>query len=242
MALRSRLNKSGEKRNERELSEGEGGRRDRNRDRDRDRDEEEGGIEIQEQDNSRSKARAGDNNLDDEPDESVDHSTGKDRSVDRSKGKEKEKDKDNKSETTGRSIASRFRRNKKPEDKPIDEEQEPLNSRFGDRNGDSKNKDSASHGERGSKASGDGHGESDDLGRDLESGQKDGLNELEKDLEVGPLRVLQPIRTDPVMMLKTRKKKLERLTADFVPEIHIIGNILSGSGIVQEVSEGASCR
>jgi hypothetical protein len=175
--------------------------------------------------------------------------------------KDMSKDKDNKSETTGRSIASRFRRNKKLEEKPTDEEQEPLNGRFGGRDRDSRDRDnrdrdgrddreSRGHGDSGSKEASQGHSHSHSADSGDAAGssshqaasKKEELNQLEKDLELGPLRVLEPIRTDPVLLLKTRQKRLERLTAEFVPEIHIIGNILSGSGIVQEQSEGASCR
>lgn len=66
--------------------------------------------------------------------------------------------------------------------------------------------------------------------------------QMEKDLEKGPLKILQPLRTDPLAILKSRHKKLERLNAESVPEIHFIGKILSGNSIVKDKSEGGSCR
>lgn len=67
-------------------------------------------------------------------------------------------------------------------------------------------------------------------------------NQIEKDLEKGPLKILQPLRTDPLAVMKSRHKKLERLNAESVPEIHFIGKILSGDNIVKDKSEGGSCR
>lgn len=55
-------------------------------------------------------------------------------------------------------------------------------------------------------------------------------------------RALEPIRTDPVNALKTRQRRLERLTATKMPEYHIIGQILSGRGIINDSTEGAYCR
>lgn len=229
MALRSRLNR-GKRQKERDLPEDEGGSRHGQ--------EQNESTEVEHDGNDRS-------NVHERED------TGS--SKDNSKDKGGDQDRDNKSETTGRSIASRFRRSKKPaEEKPTDEETEPLNSRFGDRDrdgdraGDSKDGESRTQGDSGSKTTaGDRHKGADDIAEPDEeaAGEKNQeQNQLEKDLEMGPLRVLQPIRTDPVLQLKARHKKLERLTAEFVPEIHIIGSILSGSGITQEESEGASCR
>jgi hypothetical protein len=68
------------------------------------------------------------------------------------------------------------------------------------------------------------------------------VKQLEKDLEKGPLKILQPLRTDPLGAMKNRHKKLERLTAESVPEIHFIGKILSGENIVMDKSEGGTCR
>lgn len=240
MALRSRLNR-GKRQNERDLPGDEGGSR--RTDHDQEQNE---STEVEHESNDRSNTHT--HNRED---------TESSRDTSKDKSRDVIQDKDNKSETTGRSIASRFRRNKKPaEEKPTDEEQEPLNGGFGDRdrdrgrdrNGDDKDRESRTHGENGSKAtaggrhSGDGNADGETHQDDVAGGKNNESNQLEKDLELGPLRVLQPIRTDPVMQLKTRHKKMERLTAEFVPEIHIIGNILSGTGIIQEESEGASCR
>jgi hypothetical protein len=68
------------------------------------------------------------------------------------------------------------------------------------------------------------------------------IKQLEKDLEKGPLKILQPLRTDPLGAMKNRYKKLERLTAESIPEIHFIGKILSGEHIVMDISEGGTCR
>lgn len=221
MALRSRLNRSREKRNDGDLPEEEGGSRNGNKEKHE--------VEM------KNKSHIDESEIDDSND------TRKDKNF-------KDKDKDSKNDTPGRSIASRFRRNKEADDKPTDEEEdEQPNSRFRGRDGDSrrdddnKERDRKTNVDKGSKLSGDHHG-SDDTAADHDSGHKTVLDQQDKDLEQGPMRVLQPIRTDPVLQLKTRHKKLERLTAEFVPEIHIIGNILSGSGIVLEDSEGASCR
>lgn len=52
----------------------------------------------------------------------------------------------------------------------------------------------------------------------------------------------EPIRTDPQNVLEPKKRKLDRQIEDRVPEIHIVGNIVSGSGLLLDSSEGAMCR
>ena len=64
----------------------------------------------------------------------------------------------------------------------------------------------------------------------------------DKSLFLGPMKVLDPMRTDAVKALQVRQKRLERLAALNVPEIHYIGQILSGRKIVQDSSEGIICR
>lgn len=58
----------------------------------------------------------------------------------------------------------------------------------------------------------------------------------------GPLRVLEPFRTDPIQAQKVRQKRLERLAASSVPEIHYVGQIVSGQKLISDSSEGACCR
>eukprot|EP00602_Paraphysomonas_sp_CaronLab_P011356 CAMPEP_0185040546 /NCGR_PEP_ID=MMETSP1103-20130426/38763_1 /TAXON_ID=36769 /ORGANISM="Paraphysomonas bandaiensis, Strain Caron Lab Isolate" /LENGTH=219 /DNA_ID=CAMNT_0027579907 /DNA_START=155 /DNA_END=811 /DNA_ORIENTATION=+ len=72
-----------------------------------------------------------------------------------------------------------------------------------------------------------------------DKGEKD---QLQKDIEAGPLRVLEPIRTNPIGAIKMRHKKLDRLHVESLPELHFIGKIVSGQNIAQEQNEGGSCR
>ena len=66
---------------------------------------------------------------------------------------------------------------------------------------------------------------------------------LVKQIEAsGPLRVLEPLRTDPVKALYARQRRLDRLTALSVPEIHFVGQIKSGLGLIDDITEGACCR
>ena len=74
---------------------------------------------------------------------------------------------------------------------------------------------------------------------DLEAGN----GKPEVNTTYGPLRVLEPIRQDPIKNLVAyKKKKMERLTADALPEVHFVGQIVSGQGLIGDVSEGATCR
>ena len=73
---------------------------------------------------------------------------------------------------------------------------------------------------------------------DVEKGPTD----MEKSLYLGPMRVLEPLRTDVVKALEARQKRLERLSAINVPEIHYVGQISSGRKIAQDPSEGIICR
>jgi len=62
------------------------------------------------------------------------------------------------------------------------------------------------------------------------------------DLYLGPLRVLEPLRTDVVQIKEARNKRLERLAALNVPEIHYVGQIVSGRKISTDPTEGVTCR
>ena len=73
---------------------------------------------------------------------------------------------------------------------------------------------------------------------DVESRRDD----IEKDTSILPLSVLQPLRTDPVKALHSRQRRLERLATVAMPELHYIGQISSGKGLVMDTSEGACCR
>lgn len=67
-------------------------------------------------------------------------------------------------------------------------------------------------------------------------------NHLEKEIENGPLRILEPLRTDPLGPMKSRIKNFERLAAQSLPEIHFIGNIVHGEDMLQDPSDGCCCR
>jgi hypothetical protein len=57
-----------------------------------------------------------------------------------------------------------------------------------------------------------------------------------------PLKVLEPTRTDPVKVLQTRQRRIERLSATAMPEVHVVGQITSGKHLVTEPGEGACVR
>ena len=67
-------------------------------------------------------------------------------------------------------------------------------------------------------------------------------DEERKPLAPGPMQILQPFRTDPIKNMQYRHKRLDRITATRVPEIHFIGQIVGGYGLVNSTSEGACCR
>lgn len=71
---------------------------------------------------------------------------------------------------------------------------------------------------------------------------EDRRHDIEKDTSITPLNVLQPLRTDPVKALHSRQRRLERLATVAMPELHYIGQISSGKGLVVDTSEGACCR
>lgn len=53
---------------------------------------------------------------------------------------------------------------------------------------------------------------------------------------------LEPVRTDPVKALEARKRRLDRQPALKMPEIHYVGQVLDGKGIVSDSTEGSFCR
>lgn len=69
----------------------------------------------------------------------------------------------------------------------------------------------------------------------------DNANKLENTSAIASSKS-QPIRTEPVKSLPPRQRRLDRLPAGSMPEIHIVGQISGGSGLVTSSSEGACCR
>jgi hypothetical protein len=67
-------------------------------------------------------------------------------------------------------------------------------------------------------------------------------NPHEKEIENGPLRILEPLRTDPLGPMKSRLKHFERLAAQSIPEVHFIGSIMHGEDMLQDTSDGCCCR
>lgn len=65
---------------------------------------------------------------------------------------------------------------------------------------------------------------------------------LEQQKPLGPMQILAPFRSDPVKNMQYRHKRLDRLMATKVPEIHYVGQIVAGAGLISSVSEGACCR
>jgi hypothetical protein len=54
--------------------------------------------------------------------------------------------------------------------------------------------------------------------------------------------ITEPVRTEPQNVYEPRKRKLDRQVEERVPEIHIIGNVVSGKDIIIDSTEGAMCR
>ena len=59
---------------------------------------------------------------------------------------------------------------------------------------------------------------------------------------LGPMKVLRPLRTDAIKALQSRQRRLGRLVAVSMPEVHYVGQLLSGKHLVLDPSEGACCR
>lgn len=86
-------------------------------------------------------------------------------------------------------------------------------------------------------------GKKNDEGGDIEMGINNRNQALVKQIEqTGPLRVLEPLRADPIKLLQTRQRRLERVAASALPEIHFVGHITSGQGLIYDTTEGACCR
>ena len=51
-----------------------------------------------------------------------------------------------------------------------------------------------------------------------------------------------PIRTDAQNILEAKKRRLDRQIEESIPEIHIVGQIVSGQGIILDSSDGAMIR
>lgn len=58
----------------------------------------------------------------------------------------------------------------------------------------------------------------------------------------GAVRILEPLRTDPIASFQTRQKRLDRLSAEELPEIHFIGQITSAEGMLMDENEGVLIR
>jgi hypothetical protein len=57
-----------------------------------------------------------------------------------------------------------------------------------------------------------------------------------------PLKVHEPLRTDPIKAFQTRQRRIDRLALNAVPEVHIVGQIVSSLNVVTNVTEGVFCR
>ena len=57
-----------------------------------------------------------------------------------------------------------------------------------------------------------------------------------------PPKVLEPFRTDPVKAMQMRHRRLERLSAASMPEIHYVGQIVGGESLIADSTEGTCCR
>jgi len=89
---------------------------------------------------------------------------------------------------------------------------------------------------RGLKKGGEGGGAGASGDADIENNKRDDWT------MAGPFKVLEPIRTDPVKLLQTRKNRLERFAVQGMPEIHFVGQITSGTGLINDANEGVCLR
>lgn len=64
----------------------------------------------------------------------------------------------------------------------------------------------------------------------------------DKEDELGPMKIFEPIRADPIKKEQQRARRLERLTANVMPELHLLGQIKSGKGFVNDSVEGCMLR
>lgn len=72
--------------------------------------------------------------------------------------------------------------------------------------------------------------------RDIEAGVK------EKEKEVRREDKKDDFRADPAKEFLVQQKRLERASAEGLPEVHCVGQIKSCNGVIQEESEGACLR
>lgn len=72
--------------------------------------------------------------------------------------------------------------------------------------------------------------------------ERTNFDERDKKLMAAPLTVFEPLRSDPIKNMQGRQKRLDRLAAAKMPEVHYVGQIVSGKGLIGDSSEGASCR
>jgi hypothetical protein len=76
---------------------------------------------------------------------------------------------------------------------------------------------------------------------DLEEGRDD-MNNNNKG-SFGPMKILEPVRQDPIKVMKAyQKKRVDRLAANALPEVHFVGQVVSGLGLLADSTEGATCR
>ena len=61
-------------------------------------------------------------------------------------------------------------------------------------------------------------------------------------LSHGPIQILEPLRSDALKLHQKKPKKLDRLAAEILPEIHFVGQISSAVGLREESSEGVCVR
>lgn len=118
------------------------------------------------------------------------------------------------------------------DDKPTDKETAPGSSE----DSVAESKTDAAGGRRGRRAQGA-------AGTEGEEELEDGKDVVESRTNFGPLKVLEPVRQDPIKLLKSyQKKRVDRLVAEKLPEVHFVGQITSGTGLIADTSEGATCR
>jgi hypothetical protein len=55
-------------------------------------------------------------------------------------------------------------------------------------------------------------------------------------------KTLEPFRTEALKNYEMRKRRLDRQAIDMMPEIHFLGEVRGGKGIIADTTEGAMCR
>lgn len=177
----------------------------------------------------------------------------------------RKRDKRDKMDRSAKSTAGRLDENDDDDDEPAaggggrrssnedqENEDEPAGAKDGPTNesGDDGEVEMATEKKEGKKWFKFGKGRKNDIKKhDIGDNEKNNdQDDIEKgkrekdDLYLGPLRVLEPLRTDVVQVKEARQKRLERLAALNVPEIHYVGQVISGRRISTDPSEGVICR